>query len=143
MARRGLRPWLAAQHERHAAGFERSADDALPSREALIESSVQLAPLTMIDGAWLQGFTDYELASSPIGFSLFETYWDELGNGEPRLNHPLIYRQLIAGMGHDLPPTGTLEFARWPGFTERSFELPVYWLSIGRFRARSCRRSSG
>ncbi|WP_305788046.1 iron-containing redox enzyme family protein [Symbioplanes lichenis] len=129
----GLRPWLTTRHEEHAAEFERGTGDGVPSREQLIESSVQLAPLTMIDGAWLQGFTDYALASSSIGFSLFETYWDELGNGEARLNHPLIYRELVAQMGVELPPTGSLEFARWPGFADSSFELPVYWLSIGRF----------
>nr|AKA59386.1 hypothetical protein [uncultured bacterium AB_9] len=129
----GLRPWLATQHDRHAADFEAGAGSSVPTRDELIESTVQLAPLTMIDGAWLQGFTDYELASSSVGFSLFETYWDELGNGEQKLNHPLIYRQLVAQMGVELPPTGSLEFARWPGFQDRSFELPVYWLSIGRF----------
>ncbi len=129
----GLRPWLAGQHEQHAEQFESTAQAELPSREELIESTVQLAPLTMIDGAWLQGFTDYELASSDIGYSLFETYWDELGNGRLALNHPLIYRELVAGMGVDLPPTGSAEFARWPGFLDGSFELPVFWLSIGRF----------
>ncbi|MGW2475148.1 iron-containing redox enzyme family protein [Streptomyces sp. NPDC001665] len=129
----GLRPWLADQHDRHAEEFDATAEAELPPREALIESTVQLAPLTMIDGAWLQGFTDYGLASSDIGFSLFQTYWDELGNGQASLNHPLIYRQLVESMGVALPPTGTLEFARWPGFEERSFELPVFWLSIGRF----------
>lgn len=128
----GLRPWLADQHDHHATEFEQG-DDSLPSREALIESTVQLAPLTMIDGAWLQGFTDHRLASSGVGFSLFETYWDELGNGQAALNHPLIYRELVAEMGVDLPPTGSSEFAQWSGFRDASFELPVYWLSIGRF----------
>ncbi|MFF3499885.1 iron-containing redox enzyme family protein [Streptomyces sp. NPDC003247] len=129
----GLRPWLSGQHDRHAEEFERTSDAGLPTREQLIESTLQLAPLTMIDGAWLQGFTDYHLASSDIGHSLFETYWDELGNGHPRLNHPLIYRELVADMGVDLPPTGSAEFARWPGFRDGSFDLPVFWLSIGRF----------
>jgi hypothetical protein len=36
-------------------------------------------------------------------------------------------------MAADLPPTGSWEFAHWPGFRDESFELPVYWLSIGRF----------
>ncbi|QYX79566.1 iron-containing redox enzyme family protein [Streptomyces akebiae] len=129
----GLRQWLSEQHDRHAAEFERTSDAGLPSRERLIESTLQLAPLTMIDGAWLQGFTDYGLASSDIGHSLFETYWDELGNGHTRLNHPLIYRELLVDMGVELPPTGSAEFARWPGFRDGSFELPVFWLSIGRF----------
>lgn len=129
----GLRPWLVEQHERHGQEFEDSAEVPLPSREELIDSTVQLAPLTLIDGSWLQGFTDYEHASSEIGFSLFETYWDELGNGEARLNHPLIYREVLAEMGVQVPPTASPEFAGWTGFRDSSFELPVYWLSIGRF----------
>ncbi|MFF4231121.1 iron-containing redox enzyme family protein [Streptomyces sp. NPDC001820] len=129
----GLRPWLVEQHDRHSLEFEKSSDLPVPSREALIDSTVQLAPLTLIDGSWLQGFTDHEHASSEIGFSLFQTYWDELGNGEPRLNHPLIYRAVLAEMKVELPPTGSREFAYWHGFRDTSFELPVYWLSIGRF----------
>ncbi|MCE0446281.1 iron-containing redox enzyme family protein [Streptomyces tricolor] len=49
---------------------------------------------------------------------MFETYWDELGNGEPRLNHPLIYRDVLKEMGVDLPPTASAEsrpLARLPG----------------------------
>lgn len=129
----GLRPWLVAQHDRHGQEFEARSQAALPSREALIDSTVQLAPLTLIDGSWLQGFTDYEHASSEAGHFLFETYWDELGNGEPRLNHPRIYREVLTEMGVELPPTGSSEFAYWPGFRDGSFELPTYWLSIGRF----------
>ncbi len=131
----GLRPWLAEQHDRHDAAFAATASQPVPSREDVIESTVQLAPLTLIDGSWLQGFTDYWLASSGYGHFLFETYWDELGNGEPPLNHPLIYRQVLAEMGVAPPPTRSREFAFWDRFAERSFELPVYWLCIGRFPA--------
>lgn len=129
----GLRPWLLTQHERHAVEFDETVDTPLPSREAVVDDAVQLAPLTLIDGSWLQGFTDYELASSDIGHSLFAIYWDELGNGEAELNHPLIYREVLKGMDVDLPPTASPEFASWPGFRDASFELPVYWLCIGRF----------
>ncbi|MEV1320281.1 iron-containing redox enzyme family protein [Micromonospora arborensis] len=129
----GLHEWLIDQHDRHAAGFDESEAGPLPSRDALVDSTVQLAPLTLIDGSWLQGFTDAELATSEVGFSLFDTYWDELGNGEPRLNHPLIYRQVLAEMAAEPPPTDSVEFTRWPRFRDASFELPVYWLSIGRF----------
>ncbi|MFD0306428.1 iron-containing redox enzyme family protein [Streptomyces sp. NPDC127119] len=129
----GLRPWLSDQHHRHNLEWESELDTPLPSRDELIDSTVQLAPLTLIDGAWLQGFTDYELASSEHGCFLFETYWDELGNGVTSLNHPLIYRQVLAGMGVELPATASEEFARWPGFDERSFALPVYWLCVGRY----------
>lgn len=129
----GLRPWLADEHDRHDRDFDGTAEAELPGREALVDATIQLGPLTMIDGAWLQGFTDLELASSSVGFSLFETFWDELGNGQASLNHPLIYRALLREMGADLPPTGDPAFAQWSGFRDESFELPVYWLCLGRF----------
>ncbi|MER5457880.1 iron-containing redox enzyme family protein [Micromonospora sp. NPDC002389] len=131
--REGLRPWLVEQHDRQGRDFEESAGAPMPTREDLVDSTVQLAPLTLIDGAWLQGFTDYEHAASEQGYFLFETYWDELGNGVPRMNHPLIYREVLAEMDVQVPPTASREFAEWDGFRDESFELPVYWLSIGRF----------
>ena len=54
----GLRPWLLGQHDQHDQQFT-AATDELPDREAVIDSAVQLAPLTLIDGSWLQGFTDF------------------------------------------------------------------------------------
>jgi len=129
----GLRPWLLDQHDLHNDEFHDVLDDPLPDRADLIDSTLQLAPLTLIDGSWLAGYTDYQLASSERGHFLFETYWDELGNGDLSLNHPLIYRAMLREMGIDLPPTRSPEFAAWPGFRDRSFETPVYWLSIGRF----------
>lgn len=129
----GLRPWLQTQHDRHGVEFENSADIPLPTREAVVDDAVQTALLTLIDGSWLQGFTDYELAPSDIGHALFATYWDELGNGEAKLNHPLIYRQVLEEMDVVLPPTASPAMADWPGFRDESFELPVYWLCIGRY----------
>ncbi|MEV6223795.1 iron-containing redox enzyme family protein [Nocardia fluminea] len=128
----GLRTWLLDQHDRHAVEYD-SCDEPLPTREELIVESVQLAPMILIDGAWLQGFTDYSLASTEIGFSLFATYWDELGNSELRLNHPLIYRRLLGDMGINLPPTASKEFADWDGFDDKAFAVPVYWLSLSRY----------
>lgn len=128
----GLREWLSQQHERADADFRRTDAIEPPSRESVIESSLQLAPLLCIDGAWLQGFTDTELASSAWGRSLFEIYWDELGNGVYELNHPKIYRDLLRQMGADLPPTGSYEFAHDSRLRDESFELPVLWLCLGK-----------
>ncbi|SOD62815.1 Iron-containing redox enzyme [Streptomyces zhaozhouensis] len=128
----GLRDWLATAHDRHAEQLDRAAPP-LPTREELVDSTLQLAPLIMIDGGWLQGFTDHHHASAPSGHFLFRTYWDELGNGESEWNHPRIYRELLAEMGIELPATDAPEFSAWPGFRDASFATPVYWLSISRF----------
>jgi hypothetical protein len=128
----GLRSWLLDQHDQHDLAFSESDPGALPSREDVIDSTVQLAPLTLIDGSWLQGFTDVHLASSRIGFPLFEIYWDELGNGQMPLNHPKIYRDGLIQMGVELPPTGSRDFAHDERIREESLRLPVYWLAIGK-----------
>lgn len=126
-----LRAWLLDQHDKHDAEFERSSTE-LPSRDAVVDSTVQLAPLTLIDGSWLQGFTDMALGSSRFGCFLFETYWDELGNGKYDLNHPKIYRDVLRQMGVELPPTGSWDFAMDKRFRDSSFRLPVYWLCLGK-----------
>jgi hypothetical protein len=128
----GLRPWLLDQHDRHAEQFVTDADTPAVSRHALVESTVQTAPLVLLDGSLLHGFTDYQQVTTDIGRLLFRTYWDELGDCRPDRNHPRIYRQLLEEMGVDLPPTASWAFASSDRLDDHSFELPVYWLSIGR-----------
>lgn len=128
----GLRPWLLDQHDRHGREFEDTDGQQRPGRDALIDQTLQLAPLTLIDGSWLQGFTETSLASSRFGYPLFETYWDELGNGRIPLNHPVIYRDVLRQMGIELAPTGSREFAHDPRLRDESFRRPVYWLCLGK-----------
>lgn len=129
-----LREWLLSAHEDHASSIDLKENQRhLPSKAEVVDSTIQLAPLTLIDGSWLLGFTDLALATTRVGFSLFETYWDELGNGDIEINHPKLYRDVLNGMGVSLPPTNSQEFAESDLLREESFQLPVYWLSIGRF----------
>ncbi len=127
-----LRGWLLDKHDQNGQQFDDSDPAQMPSREEIVESTLQLAPLTLIDGAWLQGFTDVGLASSHVGYTLFQTYWDELGNGIEALNHPKIYRDGLREMDFELAPTGSREFAEDPRLYEESFRLPVYWLCLGK-----------
>lgn len=127
-----LRAWLLDKHDQNGRQFDDSDPAQMPSREEIVESTLQLAPLTLIDGAWLQGFTDVGLASSHVGYTLFQTYWDELGNGIEALNHPKIYRDGLRDMDFELAPTGSREFAEDPRLYEESFRLPVYWLCLGK-----------
>lgn len=129
-----LREWLLAAHDKHSDTIDLKHNaQHLPSREEVIDSTVQLSPLTLIDGSWLMGYTDVSLASTRVGYSLFETYWDELGNGDIEINHPKLYRDVLAGMDIDLPPTHSPEFASSDHLRDEAFELPVYWLAIGRY----------
>lgn len=127
-----LREWLLERHERAGTEYEKASSANLPDRDTVIHQTLQLAPLTLIDGAWLQGFTDVIQGSTRVGSRLFQTYWDELGNGEIAINHPKIYRELLSSMGFDMPPTASLAFVNNPLFQDSSFLLPVYWLSLGK-----------
>jgi hypothetical protein len=132
----GLRPWLLGQHDLHGQAFEEmERNQVAHTREEVIRSTLQLAPLLLIDGAWLQGYTDLCCACSAVGRPLFRIFWDELGNGERQLNHPKIYRDLLASMSVELAGTGTWEFAFDPRFDDASFATPVYWLCLGKLPA--------
>lgn len=127
-----LRAWLLDAHDKHGREFARRSAEEMPSRDEVIDQTLQLAPLTLIDGAWLQGFTETALAASRVGAPLFQIYWDELGNGQRAINHPKIYRDVLAKMGIVLPPTSSEAFAADPRLRPESFRLPVYWLCIGK-----------
>lgn len=134
----GLRPWLLGQHDLHGLAFEemeKESTQVAHTREEVVRSTLQLAPLLLIDGAWLQGYTDLGCACSAVGRPLFRIFWDELGNGQRQLNHPKIYRDLLASMGITLAETGTWEFAFDPRFDDTSFVTPVYWLCLGKLPA--------
>lgn len=128
-----LNLWIHDTHEQQAADFDAAGEYLVPPREELIDRIVQGGLRALIDGAWLQGFTDYGHASTDIGRLLFQIYWDELGNGDLPINHTVLYRDLLEDMGLRLPHVSTREFAQWPGFRAESFEVPVFWLTISRF----------
>lgn len=128
-----LRRWLLNVHASHDEAFQDRTKQSMANREELIDETLQLAPLTLIDGAWLQGFTEVSFASSRVGAPLFRIYWDELGNGDRSINHPKIYRDLLKSMGIVLPPTGASAFAYDPRFRRDSLSLPVFWLCLGKF----------
>ncbi|MDH0748192.1 iron-containing redox enzyme family protein [Pseudomonas sp. GD03842] len=67
----------------------------------------QVSPTKLVDGAWLYG------ALNHVGdwryHHLIRTYLEELGDGDPTLNHVVLYQQLLAD--HDCAPTEQLEDA--------------------------------
>ncbi|MNN16230.1 hypothetical protein D3C81_1293640 [compost metagenome] len=57
----------------------------------------QVAPTKAVDGAWLQGTLHHW--RDPRYHGLIRTYLEELGNGDPRCNHVLIYQRLLGRLG--------------------------------------------
>ncbi|MBF8795166.1 iron-containing redox enzyme family protein [Pseudomonas monteilii] len=57
----------------------------------------QVAPTKAVDGAWLQGLLHQW--PDPRYHGLIRTYLEELGDGDPRCNHVLIYQRLLSRLG--------------------------------------------
>jgi hypothetical protein len=65
----------------------------------------QVAPAKLVDGAWL--YSAVRHADDWRYHDLLRTYLEELGDGDPALNHVVLYRELLAA--HDCTPDETLE----------------------------------
>jgi Iron-containing redox enzyme len=84
----------------------------LLDRRHAITVLAQLAPIKLVDGAWLryihQIATPFDLR--PITRQLWQVLSEELGDGNLHRNHVEIYRRLIQELGVDLPSTHTSDF---------------------------------
>lgn len=130
---RALRAWFEARAAAQVRSYSADADPTDKSRDDVIDEALQLCPMILIDGAWLQRWTNAGLVDSPIGALLYKILSDEIGNGDTALNHPNIYRALMAQMGVGLPDFRSREFASFARFTDAAFEVPVFWLSVSLF----------
>jgi hypothetical protein len=133
---RAFNDWFDETVSKQIASYHPKDPKDFKSRDCVVDEAVQLCPLVMIDGAWLQGWCGPGLTDTPIGRILYTIYSDEIGNGDTSLNHPNIYRTLMNEMGVDLPEIGSSSFADWDGFRDESFRVPVLWLSLALFPRR-------
>lgn len=65
----------------------------------------QIAPTKLVDGAWL--YSTLQHAGDFRYHGLIRTYLEELGDGDPALNHVSLYRKLLAE--HDCAPAYPLD----------------------------------
>jgi hypothetical protein len=131
-----LDSWVDAQHRRQVESYRKNEGEPAQSREELIDSTVQQAPMILIDGAWIQNSFNASTSHTRLASKLFHIYFDEVGNGDVILNHPNVFRKLLAEMEVELPEFATLEFGRCPRFRAEAFQVPVFWLSISQFPKR-------
>ena len=128
-----LERWVYAKHREQVDSYR--PPDVRPEapKDAFIEATVQLAPLILIDGGWLQGMASPALIHTTVARMLFHVLVEELGEGKPKEHHANIYRDLLKAMGEEPPPVDTWDFARWPRLEDASFDVPTLWLSISCF----------
>lgn len=100
-----LNAWSAQHTEQVAsdyAAYLRARQQGAPRRYFNNRSQAmwflqQVAPTKAVDGAWLQGTLQHW--ADPRYHGLIQTYLEELGNGDPRCNHVLIYQRLLSRLG--------------------------------------------
>jgi Iron-containing redox enzyme len=93
----------------------------------------QFAPTVLVDGCWLQNVNDPGMCNCPVSAFLWKIYADEIGNGESRSNHPMIYRRLLESLDVNLPAIDDARFANHEDFIAGAFDIPVYLLAISQF----------
>ncbi|MCZ6711767.1 MAG: iron-containing redox enzyme family protein, partial [Gammaproteobacteria bacterium] len=121
--------WVYNKHREQVDSYRPLDGEPTVSREAFVEGTVQLAPLILIDGGWLQNVPNPNIIHTDIGRMLFHIFYEELGAGDPAAHHANIYRDLLAAMGEEAPPVETMEFAQWTRLHDASFDVPTLWLS--------------
>jgi len=128
-----LEAWVYKKHREQVDSYR--PPDVRPEapKDAFVEATIQLAPLILIDGGWLQGMASPALIHTTVGRMLFHVLVEELGEGKPKEHHANIYRNLLKAMGEEPPPVDSWEFARWPRLQDESFDVPALWLTISCF----------
>lgn len=108
-----------------------------PPREALLEMLQSIAIFVLADGAWLQRTILTATAHGEIHSRLFRIYSDELGNGEPEMNHCNVVRRALEKAGVFLPDIRDPSFGEpLPEPHPRFFGPTVYCLAISLFPKR-------
>ncbi|MFB4394701.1 MULTISPECIES: iron-containing redox enzyme family protein [unclassified Pseudomonas] len=100
-----LPQWSVAQVDRvaseHAAYLEQRRQGAprryFSNRAHALWFLQQVAPTKAVDGAWLHGMLRHW--ADPRYHGLIRTFLEELGDGDPRCNHVLIYQRLLSRLG--------------------------------------------
>jgi hypothetical protein len=128
-----LERWVYKKHREQVDSYRPPDVRPAAPKDAFIEATVQLAPLILIDGGWLQGMASPALIHTTVARMLFHVLVEELGEGKVKEHHANVYRDLLAAMGEKAPPVESLEFAQWPRLLDSSFDVPTLWLSISCF----------
>ncbi len=105
---------------------------ALRTRDDVVEWLLQMAPFNQTDGAWLRNIV-------PVGpidevrSLLVRILMEEVGGGDPELNHANIYTALLNSVDIYLPDIRMREYAENPDLLDSAFTVPLFQLVISEF----------
>ncbi|URM39588.1 iron-containing redox enzyme family protein [Acinetobacter sp. AS23] len=125
--------WLDVQHLHQVNSYIPLEGIPEESREDIINDAIGLAPLTLIDGAWLRNTSIPARVNTYIGALQYRTLLDELGGGDINLHHGNIYKQLLKSMEIDIGKFTDKKFATSILFNEENLKVPTFWLAISLF----------
>jgi L-Lysine epsilon oxidase N-terminal/L-lysine epsilon oxidase C-terminal domain/Iron-containing redox enzyme len=109
-----------------------SLADVPLNRDMVIERLVQMAPFNQVDGAWLRNVGRIGPIDE-VHSLLFHVWMDELGNGDPKLNHSNIYTDLLHSVGVYLEPVSSRAYIENQRIVDSAFTSPLFQLVIAEF----------
>jgi len=112
--------------------YEAQRSWTLRTRDDVIEWMRQMAPFNQTDGAWLRNIAPVGPMGEVHGL-LFKIWIEELGAGDPELNHANIYTELLRSVDIDLPDIRSREYADNPDLLDAAFTLPLFQLVVAQF----------
>ena len=124
---------VMAIYESETEAYQPLVGHSTVPREIMVWFVQQYAAFTMADGAWVQSIAKAGSSHTELSAGLFQIYSDEVGNADPVMNHPNVYRKMLEGEGIHMPPTASKEFALQPELLDFAFDLPLLTLSISMF----------
>jgi hypothetical protein len=102
------------------------------TKEDVVDWMLQMAPFNQTDGAWLRMIADVG-PMDDVHSLLFSIYVDELGGGDPDLNHPNLYTKLLGSAGLELPNIRSRAYADNPAIVDAAFTQPLFQLVVSQF----------
>jgi Iron-containing redox enzyme len=112
--------------------YEAQQGWALRTRDDVVEWIRQMAPFNQTDGAWLRNIVPVGPVDE-VRSLLMNILMDEVGGGDPELNHANIYTELLHSVDINLPDIRTREYAENPDLLDSAFTLPLFQLVISEF----------
>jgi hypothetical protein len=102
------------------------------TKDDVVDWLLQMAPFNQTDGAWLRMIADVG-PMDDVNSLLFSIYVDELGGGDPDLNHANLYTKLLSDAGVELPNIRSRAYADNPAIVDAAFTLPLFQLVVSQF----------